>query len=403
MKFAYFVTPHIGGTYTVYKSVRAGLAQHGVEVRWLGVGPGHQAVLDDPRWAGDRPDGTVVGADTSDEQAQAKALIACLEADGYDGVFVNAACNRVHSNVVRYLDTRHRRIMTVHTISVGSYAGARVLRDHVHATICVSPRIRDDLVTRHGFPADDTRVIPNALDLTPFAGLPQRKEANSREPLRLLSLGRVIDADKGVFWLPRIMDRLRDCPVHLTIAGDGPDRAELERRCAPLGDRVRFLGRIPPDRVPAVLAAHDVFLFPSRFEGLPLSLVEAMAAGCVPVASRIKGVTDFVVTDGADGLLFNLGDTSAAARHLRRLAEDRALLARLADAARQNVAGRFELGALARDYAAVVHKVMDAPRAIRAPLPIDAWSYPAGLRPGLRTYLPSGVKKWLRVWRERFA
>jgi glycosyltransferase involved in cell wall biosynthesis len=401
MKFAYFVTPHIGGTWTVYKSVRTGLANYGVDVRWLGVGPSGRAALEDPHWEAERPYGAVAGGDTSDELAQAKALIATLESEDYDGVFVNAACNRVHSNVVRYLDTRIRRIMTVHSITVATYAGARVLRDHVHATVCVSPRIRGDLVKRHGFPATDTSCIPNALDLSPFAREPARDAAGGA--LRLLSLGRLIDADKGVFWLPRIIDRLGDCPVRLTIAGDGPDRAELERRCAHLGERVRFLGRIPPDRVPEVLAAHDVFLFPSRFEGLPLSLVEAMACGCVPVASRIKGVTDFVVADGTDGLLFDLGNVRLAARQIRRLAGDRSLLARLSEAARLNVAGHFELDAMARAYFEVVQRVTSAPRTIEPPLPIAAWSYPAGLRPGLRTYLPSGLKKQLRVWRERFA
>jgi glycosyltransferase involved in cell wall biosynthesis len=401
VKFAYFVMPHVGGTWTVYKTVCAGLARYGVDMRWLGVGPGAQAALENSLWAAERPAGAVAGGYTSDELTQAKALIKELESEDYDGVFVNAACNRVHSNVVRYLDTRIRRIMTVHTITVATYAGARVLRDHVHATVCVSPRIRNDLVARLGFPQDNTICISSALNLEPFDS--QAPRACSGGLLRLLSLGRLIDVDKGVFWLPRIMDRLRDCPVQLTIAGDGPDRAELERRCAHLGERVRFIGCVSPNRVSAVLAAHDVFLFPSRFEGLGLSLVEAMAFGCVPVASRIKGVTDFVVADGKDGLLFDLGNVRLAARHIRRLATDRALLARLSEAARLSVADRFGLDAMARAYFDVVRLVMMAPCPIESPLPIDAWSVPPGLRPGLRTYLPSGAKKWLRVWRERFA
>lgn len=401
MKFAYFGIPHIGGTYTVYHSLRVGLAPHGISVTWLGLGPQAQLAYDDPCWVHEREHGVVLAGETDDDRLQAETLIRYLESSDFSGVFVNVLAGRVETNAMRYLDPAIKRVMIVHNITLGTYAAARAVRDYVHATVGVSPRIKNDLITHHGFQEACTHAIPNAIDLQAFAV--SRTERQNDTLLRVLFLGRIIDTDKGVFGLPRIMDRLRDCPVHLTIAGDGPDRAELERRCAPLGDRVRFLGRIPPDRVPEVLAAHDVFLFPSRFEGLPLSLVEAMASGCVPVASRIKGVTDFVVTDGADGLLFDLGDARAAARHIRQLAEDRALLARLAGAARQNVAGRFELDALARDYADVVHKVLDAPRPIRAPLPIDAWSYPAGLRPGLRTYLPNGVKKWLRVWRERFA
>jgi glycosyltransferase involved in cell wall biosynthesis len=403
MKFAYFITPHIGGTYTVYTSVRTGLARYGIDVRWLGVGPGAQAVLEDARWAREYPNGSVAGGETTDDRAQAEALIDYLEEENYDGVFVNAACNRVHSNVIRYLPSQIRRIMTVHTITVATYAGARALRDHVHAIICVSPRIRDDLVRRHGFSAADTRVIPNALDLTPYSGPATPQVTSADAPLRLLSLGRLIDSDKGVFWLPGIMQQLRDLPVQLTIAGDGPDRAELERRCAPLGDRVRFLGRIPPDQVPGVLCEHDVFLFPSRFEGLPLSLVEAMSAGCVPVASRIKGVTDFVVTHGSDGLLFDLGNVRQAASCVRQLAQSRSQLARLSAAARENVVGRFELGAMAQGYHEVVQSVMAAPREIRPPLPITQWTYPRELRKGLRTRLPPGLKKRLRMLRERLA
>lgn len=401
MKFAYFVTPHIGGTYTVYKSVRAGLAAHGVEVRWLGVGSGDQASMRDSRWATELAHGTVVGGDAHDEQAQGMALITHLKAENYDGVFVNAACNRVHSNVIRHLDADIRRIMTVHTITVATYAGARVLRDHVHSTICVSPRIREDLLRKNGFSPSQTMIIPNAIDIAPF--LRHGRLIADGSPLRVLSLGRIIDRDKGVLWLPKIMDQLSGQAVNLTVAGDGPDLAELKRRCAHLGERVRFLGRIPPEQVPEVLSEHDVFIFPSRFEGLPLSLVEAMAAGCVPVASRIKGVTDFVLRDGADGLLFDMGDVRGAAQAVAALAKDRAMLTRLAASGQQRVAGRFDLSGMARDYFDVVQDVLASPREIRNPLPIETWSYPAGLRPGLRTYLPEGVKKWLRLWRERFA
>src|SRR4051794_4063327 len=109
MKFAYFVVPHVGGTHSVYRSVRTGLAAHGIEVSWLGVGPEALAVFNDPQWVAERAHGAAVGGNTNDEKSQAEALIAHLARERYDGVFVNASCNRVHSNVVRYLDTRIRR------------------------------------------------------------------------------------------------------------------------------------------------------------------------------------------------------------------------------------------------------------------------------------------------------
>lgn len=401
MKLAYFIAPHIGGTWTVYQSVRAALRSNGADVRWLGVGPAAKAALQDPLWTGERETGSVVGSDTTDELAQARELIKAVSEGGYDGVFVNAACNRVHSNVVRYLDPAIRRIMTVHNITIGTYAGAAAIRDWVHATVCVSPRIRDDLVQRHGFPSDATVCIPNAIDLEPYAELPPPVAASPT--LQMLSLGRVIDTDKGVFWLPRILDQLVDAPVSLSIAGDGPDLNELQRRCAPYGSRVRFLGRIAPADVPAVMSEHDVFLLPSRFEGLGLALVEAMAAGCVPVASRIRGVTDFVVRDGSDGFLFDIGNVKRAATLVRRLADDRSLLAGMSRTARRNVTGRFDLKSMMVSYSDLVNSVLVRPSTIRPPLPLAQWHIPTGLRPGLRSYLPRGVKNSLRVLRERFA
>lgn len=401
MKIAYFGIPHTGGTHTVYKSLRAGLAAHGIEVFWLGVGPSAKEAAEDPRRAKEREQGVVLAGDTGDDKQQALALKQFLESGACDGVFVSAACNRVQSNIPRFLAADVRRIMIVHTITVATYAGARTIRDHVHATVCVSPRIRSDLERRHGFARDRLHVIPNAIDLTRFRRVSRANRGAA--PLRLLSLGRIINSDKGVFWLPAIMRRLALHQVQLTIAGDGPDLPELERRCAGLGDRVRFVGRIPAEQVPEILAAHDVFLFPSRFEGLPLSLVEAMAAGCVPVASRIKGVTDFVVRDGEDGLLFDIGDIRAAANAVAGLASNCDRLARLSLAARQNTAGRFDLVNMADAYFEVLSAVMTDPPSIRPPLPMARWSYPSGLRPGLRTRLPTGVKNWLRLWRERLA
>src|SRR5690606_16312014 len=110
--------------------------------------------------------------------------------------------------------------------------------------------------------------------------------------------------------------------------------------------------------VPAVLAAHDVFLMPSRFEGLPVAALEAMATGCVPAASRIRGVTDFLIEDGATGLLFPVGDVAAAAGAVRRLATDRALLEACSAAGRRAVQERFDVGAMADAYAKVIRGVM---------------------------------------------
>lgn len=401
MKLAYLGVPHFGGTHTVYVSLRDGLADHGIEVRWLGVGSRARAVTADPAWTLERAHGDVIETATDDDRQLAEAMIQYLLRARYAGVFVNVLASRIQTNAVRFMPDELRRIMIVHGITPATYAAAAAIRDHVHATVCVAPRIRVDLCAQHGFPSDTTWTIPNAIAVDRFLAA-ARRPAENRE-LRILSFGRVEEAAKGVLWLPTILQRTGLDKATLTVAGDGPDRQRLEARCAPLGPAVRILGRVPLGSEPDLYARHDVFLMPSRFEGFGQTIVEAMAAGCVPVVSRIRGVTDTIVTDGEDGFLFPVGDVAAAGAILRRLADDRALLARVAAAARHRATDRFGLAQQAAAYAEVIREVMARPPASAPSLPWDAWSYPAGLRPGVRAWLPEPVKNVLRTWKERLA
>ena len=396
---AFLGAPGVGGPYRTGKALRDGLCSYGFTVRWLCLGPDAQALIDTPEWAYERAFGSVLASGTRDERQQAVALLDHLETEGYDVIIVNVLADRVQSSVVRHLDPRIRRIMIVHSITPGTYAAARSIRDYVHATVGVSPRISDDLVQRAGFAPEHTHVIGNPFDSEAFEG--QERPAWDG-PLRLLSLGRIEDASKGIFWLPSILRELRDLPVTLSIAGDGPDDAKLRRLFAGQMDRVRFLGAIPPAGVARVMAEHDVFLLPSRFEGQSIALVEALASGCVPVASHIRNVTDFVVEPGT-GLLFPVGDIKAAAGLVRRLNGDRRLLTRMSVAARASAAERFRTDRMAAAYAGVLGRVMTHPRSIATPLPRSAWCLPAGLRPGLRSLLPTGVKNRVRLVMERLA
>ena len=150
-RFAYLGFPHLGGTFTVYRHLRDGLARAGVEVRWLCIGA--ERAFCDPAWAGEKSRGQVVGPDEDygNRRDATLAIVHALEKGGYDGVFVNVLTSPAEMSAVRYLRTEMLRIMIVHNITPGTYAAARSIREHVHVTIGVSPRIRNDLVQRHGF------------------------------------------------------------------------------------------------------------------------------------------------------------------------------------------------------------------------------------------------------------
>ncbi|BCP53483.1 glycosyl transferase [Kaistia sp. 32K] len=397
MKFAFFVYPHLGGTFTVFRHLRMGLAAFGIDVRWLGIGPAAHAAARHPDWQAERETGAVCGLPGDDEPALARALFAAIENGGFDGVFVNVHADSVQTNIARHLPSSLLRILVVHNITPGTYAAAAAIREHVHATVCVSRRIEADLIGRYRFRPQRIVTVPNAADFLP---VPARAPRADGQPLRILSLGRVEDQAKGVLWLPDILRRLPPS-VRMTVAGDGPDLARLRQRCAFLGDRVRFAGAVLPSAVPALMAEHDILLGPSRFEGFMITAVEAMAAGCVPVISRIRGVTDSVVTEGETGLLFPVGDIRAAASAIQRLVDHPALWRTLSRRGVATAPDRFGVARMAGDYAALLDRISAEPPLVARPLSMDEWQLPSGLRPGLRTHLPVPIKNLLRGIRER--
>jgi len=399
MKFAFFGYPHLGGTFTVFRHLRAGLASLGIEVEWLGIGQGAHAAARDPAWRSEWSTGHACGAAADSEPTQAQAMLSRLAEQNFDGVFVSVHADRVQTNLARYLPRAMLRVMVVHNITPATYAAARAIRDHVHATACVSRRIRDDLLTHYRFDPRTTHEIHNAVD---FPTPPPRALRTIGQPLRLLSLGRIEDQAKGVLWLPQILAQLPD-DVTLTIAGDGPDLARLRRAMASLAGRAQLLGRVSPAEIPALMAEHDIFVAPSRFEGFMITLVEAMATGCVPVASRIRGVTDTVVDEGATGLLFPVGDVAAAAETIRHLRRDPAHWHAMACHGPIAMRERFSVSRMAERYGALLAGLHERPPPIAPSFPIERWHLPRGLRDGLRSHLPTPLKNLLRTIRERAA
>ncbi len=398
MKLAYFVLPHIGGTYSVFKHLRAGLSLYGIEVQWLGICPDGYVL------PASMQDESAFGMSlpmpkTLDERGCAKRLIAAIRKEGFDGVIVNVLGDRLQTNIARYLPDDILRILVVHNITPGTYAAARSIRDHAHVTIGVSERCRADLVERHGFPTERTFAIPNALDAAAF----RRHERAGTSPgpeLNVLYAGRIEDASKGVLWLREIMDGLPET-ASLTVVGDGPDMARLKRRLAGHAGRVRYRGAVPLAEIPSIMSSHDVLIMPSRFEGLGMTLIEAMAGGCVPVVSQIRGVTDAIVEQGRNGFLFPIGNYTAATSAIVRLHGDRDLMERMSVAARAMAINRYNIENMARRYHEVITSLSTTRPSLSPRLDVDSWSIPSGLRPGLRTYVPRPLKNWLRVVRER--
>ena len=185
--------------------------------------------------------------------------------------------------------------------------------------------------------------------------------ARGEGPVRLLFVGRLA-AVKGLRVLLDALARLRGPAVELTIVGDGPDRPDLERLAAPLGEAVRFTGYLSQAEVAEAMAATDIFVLPSFAEGVPVVLMEAMAAGKPVIATQVAGVGE-LVEDGVSGRIVPPGDAEALARAIEGLAAAPELRARMGIAGRDQVCAQFDIrGEAARLAALFAGEGGDGPR-----------------------------------------
>lgn len=172
---------------------------------------------------------------------------------------------------------------------------------------------------------------------------------------RLLFVGRLAGV-KGVPVLLQALARLKTQhpALQLTLIGDGPERPriEAEAKALGLGDNTRFLGYQSQDAVAEALQQSDLFVLPSFAEGLPVVLMEAMAAALPVVTTRIAGVPE-LVQDGESGLLVAPGDVDALSTALETLVSDPKRRARMGRAGREKVCAEFDIMTEARKLSAL--------------------------------------------------
>jgi glycosyltransferase involved in cell wall biosynthesis len=207
------------------------------------------------------------------------------------------------------------------------------------ATIAVSAEVRASMPYRLGQRAE---VVIHGVDVDAIAGRRQEREAARAEfgvhgDQLLVATVANLRVNKDYPTMLTAARRLVDAglPVYFMSVGQGPLAKQLEEEHyrLGLGERFRFLGyREDPIRL---LVAADVFCLSSRFEGLPISMLEAMAAGLPVVATRVGGVPS-VVTDGMEGRLVPAGDPAALAAALAQLG-DAGIRSRMATAAAERV------------------------------------------------------------------
>ncbi len=210
-----------------------------------------------------------------------------------------------------------------------------------------------EYLVRQGWPADRAHYLPNFVDGKTAPAVSRASLGTPEEAVVVLALGR-LHRVKGFDVLLHAMTRAPD--LHLWIAGDGPERGTLTAQLHSLGlaGRVRLIGW--REDVPALMAAADMLVCPSRHEPLGNVVLEAWAQRLPVIASAAEGPRE-LIRPGLTGELVPLGDADALAAAMQALAADPARRAELAEAAYAVYAADFAAAKVTAAYRDLIERV----------------------------------------------
>lgn len=232
--------------------------------------------------------------------------------------------------------------------------------DAADFVVCISDFARSQTM-QHSAPTNWSKLDVSRLGVDPTRFAP-RSEARPAAEFSMLCVGRLTPA-KGQHLLLDAVAALRDAgeSVRLHLAGDGPDRAALERHARGLGIEqwVQFHGALNHDQVRTLYGRCDAFVLPSFAEGIPVVLMEAMAAGLPCVSTRIAGIPELIV-DGESGFLTSPSNLPQLVERLRQLIHDADLRDYLGMNGRQRVLEVYDLDRNIDGLAALFQQRLDS-------------------------------------------
>jgi glycosyltransferase involved in cell wall biosynthesis len=195
-------------------------------------------------------------------------------------------------------------------------------------------------------------IIPNGVDLELYKTIDR-----DWSPPRLLSVGRIVH-QKGLDLAMHALGGLKDLNWEWHIAGDGPQMGALQSLAQELGidDRVVFLGWQSRPQIIESYKNSNVFLFPSRHEGMPNAILEAMASGLPVIATCIAGNEELVI-DGKTGYLVPSEDIETLQEALKKILNDSALCQQMGIASRRRAEESYSWESTAQQYALLLEKV----------------------------------------------
>lgn len=244
-----------------------------------------------------------------------------------------------------------------------------LLPDKRDRFIAVGEAVRQALILNEGLPARRVEVVYNGIAPSTFQRSPaERDQVRSQLGLRnnefaVLQVAR-LDTIKDHATAVRAIAVARSSypTLKLFVVGDGPERKAIEQaiKVESMQDGVVMLGS--RQDVPSLLAAADAFLLTSLSEGIPVTIIEAMAAGVPVVATAVGGVPE-LITDGRTGLLRPVKDAAGLGEAIVRLARNQTLRQQMASEARERVRTHFSESMMIDKYDRIIREMvgMEAP------------------------------------------
>lgn len=295
------------------------------------------------------------------------AVLACLGSESFE--------------VLRLLPHHVVRMGIIQSDDPKPYVLARQYAGWLDAIIGVSPAICDRLAQDSVYDEKPTHLaeIPYGINFSPAQARPHRDVS---KPLRLVYVGRMIEEQKRISRLVDLIRLLskRGLQFEFTFVGSGPQLQSTKESLKNFSN-VRLLGDVKNSEIATILRLNDIFVLLSDYEGLPLSLIEAMGEGVVPVVSDLEsGLRDVVTPE--NGIRVPLGDLAAAANSIASLALDPARLASISVAAIAFARARYSSIVMADSYLKLVSDLSKGDpsweRDVPVPAPVhfaNSWLY----------------------------
>jgi glycosyltransferase involved in cell wall biosynthesis len=398
IKVAYLCNPHIGGTFSFFKRMRPALRAHGIDFVCLGTG-----VRDGDSGVASGDGIQLVELPTEPTHAMAM-LVDVIVNRGFNAVMGIAGSEEHFANLFRFLPKRISTVTRIGNMTQGAYRPARLMARHSDKVVAVAERVRTDLL-QSGI-AHEGQLVTIWNGISTISSTETGSRDCFSDVFRVVYVGRLNDYDKGVLYLPRIVSRVKSAVGHvqMDVVGDGPDTGRLLKAIQKYGLQSDMVlhGAVAPGQAVELMKTRHCFIMPSRFEGCPNALLEAMSVGCVPVASHLRHCTDLIIKNGVTGFTVPVGDVGVFSDRLVALARDRAMLASMSQEVGRDTAERFALMATAQQYAHLFQSLAQTVSMRSDPLSVADFSVPRELLPTWRRCVPVAMKKTIRKFAERF-